>query len=202
MPLTDLLCRKALCPPDQKLKKLGDGGGLYLLVTAKGAKHWRLKFRADGRENVLALGSYPEVTLAQAREKRDEQRKLLADGKDPAAVRRDAKLQRAIDRQNTFEAVARQWWEFWRQSRSQRHAGYALRRLELDVFPAIGRVPVRELTTKRVADLAKRVEQRGALDISRRALQMVGQVLRYAVANDLVERNVAAEVRPSDFLQS
>lgn len=201
MPLTDTACKKAACPPGKPRERLADEKGLYLEVTPAG-KYWRWKYRYGGKEKRLALGVYPEVTLAQARESRDEARKLLKDGTDPGQLRRDAKMAAAVNQANTFEAVARLWWDHWRDGKSPRHADYAIRRLESDVFPALGALPIGDVTAKHLTHMAKAVQGRGAIDLAHRVLQMSGQILRYAVAHDLIERNPATDVKPSDTLKS
>ncbi|MCO5103805.1 MAG: tyrosine-type recombinase/integrase [Burkholderiaceae bacterium] len=201
MPLTDTACKKAACPPGKPRERLADEKGLYLEVTPAG-KYWRWKYRYAGKEKRLALGVYPEVTLAQAREARDEARKLLKDGTDPGQLRRDAKMAVAVNQANTFEAVARLWWDHWRDGKSPRHADYAIRRLESDVFPALGALPIGAVTAKHLTHMAKAVQGRGAIDLAHRVLQMSGQILRYAVAHDLIERNPATDVKPSDTLKS
>ena len=201
MPLTDTACKKAVCPPDQPRLRLADEKGLYLEAT-KAGKYWRWKYRHGGKEKRLALGVYPEVSLAQAREARDDARKVRKTGTDPGQLRREAKVTNAVDQANTFEAVARLWWEHWRDGKSPRHADYAIRRLESDVFPALGAMPISTITAKHLTRMAKTVQDRGAIDLAHRVLQMAGQVMRYAVAHDLIERNPATDVKPSDTLKS
>ena len=201
MPLTDTACKKAVCPPDQPRLRLADEKGLYLEAT-KAGKYWRWKYRHGGKEKRLALGVYPEVSLAQAREARDDARKVLKAGTDPGQLRREAKAANVADQANTFEAVARLWWEHWRDGKSPRHADYAIRRLESDVFPALGAMPISTITAKHLTRMAKTVQDRGAIDLAHRVLQMSGQVMRYAVAHDLIERNPATDVKPSDTLKS
>ena len=201
MSLTDTACRKAICPEGRPSVRLADEKALYLEVTAAGGKYWRWKYRFGGKEKRLALGVYPDVSLAQAREARDDARKALAAGQDPGQLKRDAKAADKVAHANTFEAVARLWWEHWRQGKSERHADYALRRMEADVFPALGSMPIGSVTARHLTQMAKAVQDRGALDMAHRVLQMAGQVMRYAVAHDLAERNPAADVRPSDTLK-
>lgn len=202
MPLTDTACKKAVCPAEKAAVKLADEKALYLEVTRAGGKYWRWKYRYGGKEKRLALGVYPEVSLAQARAARDEARTTLRDGTDPGQLKRDAKLASAFDHANTFEAVARLWWEHWRDGKSPRHADYAMKRLEADAFPALGSRPIASITAKDLTSMAKAVQKRGAIDLAHRVLQMTGQVMRYAVAHDLIERNPATDVKPSDTLKS
>ena len=202
MPLTDTACKKAVCPEGRASVRLADEKSLYLEVTAAGGKYWRWKYRHAGKEKRLALGVYPEVTLAQAREGRDSARRTLGAGSDPGQLKRDAKLASAVHQANTFEVVARLWWEHWRHGKSTRHADYAIKRLETDAFPALGARPVASITAKDLTRMAKTVQDRGAVDLAHRVLQMSGQVMRYAVAHDLIERNPATDVKPSDTLKS
>ena len=202
MPLTDTACKKAVCPEGRASVRLADEKSLYLEVTAAGGKYWRWKYRHAGKEKRLALGVYPDVTLAQARQAREDARKTLAAGSDPGQLKREAKLANAVHQANTFMVVARLWWEHWRHGKSPRHAAYAIKRLETDAFPALGARPVAGVTAKDLTRMAKAVQDRGAVDLAHRVLQMSGQVMRYAVAHDLAERNPAADVKPGDILQS
>lgn len=201
MPLTKIECDRAACPADRPSLRLSDEKGMYLEVTAAGGKYWRLKYRHAGKEKRLALGVYPAVSLAQARKARDQAREALTAGDDPAQVKREAKLTKAAGDANTFEKVARQWWGHWNGTKTPRHADYVLRRLEADVFPALGVRPVASITAPQLLAMAKGIETRGALDIAKRSLQTCGQILRYAVAHGLIERNPAADVRPADALK-
>lgn len=199
MPLTDTAIRQA--KPGPKPTKLSDGAGLYLLVNPSGSKLWRWKYRYLGKEKLMPLGQYPIVTLAQARQTRDDARQLLTQGTDPMEQRKTDKVAAKAAADDSFEAVARQWWVHWKGPRSQRHADYVLRRLEADVFPRLGSKPVASITAPQLVAMAKAIEARGAVDIAKRAMQTCGQVLRYAVAHGLIERNPAADVRPADALK-
>ncbi len=201
MPLTKIECDRAACPPGRAMARLADEKGMYLEVTAAGGKYWRMKFRHAGKEKRLALGVYPAVSLADARKARDLAREVLAAGDDPAQRRRDAKLTKAAGDAHTFEAVARQWWAHWKGLKSTRHADYVLRRLEADAFPALGARPIATITAPQLLAMAKAVEARGAVDIAKRSLQTCGQIMRYAVAHGLIERNPAADVKPADALK-
>jgi len=201
MSLTKIECDRAACPPGRPLKRFSDEKGLYLEVTQAGGKYWRLKFRHGGKEKRLALGVYPDVSLAQARITREQAREALAKGNDPSQIKREKKLSKALSDATTFEVVARQWWEHWKGTKSPRHADYVLRRLEADVFPSLGGRPLASVTAQALLAVAKMIEARGAIDIAKRSLQTCGQIMRYAVAHGLIERNPAADVKPSDALK-
>lgn len=201
MSLTKIECDKATCPANRPSVRLADEKGMYLEVTAAGGKYWRVKYRHGGKEKRLALGVYPAVSLAQARKARDQAREALATGDDPAQLKRDAKLIRAMSAANTFETVARQWWAHWSGPKSPRHADYVMRRLEADVFPALGARPVASITAPQLLAMAKAIEARGAVDIAKRSLQTCGQIMRYAVGHGVIERNPAADVKPADALK-
>ena len=201
MPLNEATCKNARCPEDKARTRLADSAGLYLEVTPAGGRYWRWKYRFVGKEKRLALGTYSTVTLARARQKRDDARRVVSDGIDPGQTKADTKEMQRRRAATNFESVARAWFEYWKGQRSPRHAAYVLRRLEADVFPALGRRPISEVTAPQLLSMAKRIESRGAVDIAKRALQTCGQILRYAVAHGLLERNPAADVKPCDALK-
>ena len=200
MPLTDTAIKKV--KPGPKPVKLSDGKGLYLLVNPVGSKLWRCKYRVLGKEKVLSLGAYPDVSLAQARDGVDQARKVLAAGGDPMAIRKADKVSSRIAAENSFEVVARAWWAQWSQGRSEQHAGQVMRRFEANVFPHIGRRPVSEVQAPELVAMLKAIEARGVNDLAKRALQTSSQVFRYAIAHGKAVRNPATDIKPSDVLAS
>ena len=200
MALSDTGIKKAKAT--DKLQKLSDGGGLQLHIAPTGGKLWRWAYRFGGKQKTLALGAYPSVSLADAREARDNARKLLAAGTDPMEQKKANKLARRAASEHSFESVARQWFEHWKGPKNARHAGYVLARLEADVFPAIGARPVAEILAPELVKMVKAIEARGALDIAKRCLQMCGQVFRYAIAHGVggATRNPATDIKPNDVL--
>ena len=200
MPLTDTAIKKL--KPGVKPLKVSDERGLYLLINPTGSKLWRWKYRFDGKEKLMPLGQYPDVSLAQARDAREEARKRLATGADPMAQRKAQKVARKFSVENSFATVAKLWWESWKAARSDSHTVYVWRRLEADVFPAIGARPIAEIEAPELVAMMKKIEKRGALDIAKRALQTCGQVFRYAIAHGLASRNPAVDIRPADVLAS
>lgn len=206
MALTDAACRNAKCPDGRARERYSDSGGLYLEVQPPKAdgsisKHWRWKYRFGGKEKRLALGSYPDVSLSKARSERDKARDVLKGGSDPVQAKKDAKLADAVRMGNTFEAVARTWFDHWKGPRSPRHAEYVIRRLEADVFSVLGAKPIVDITAPQLLAMAKKIEARGAQDIARRCWQTCGQVFEYAVAHGAIERNPSKDVKPSVALK-
>ncbi len=192
--------------PTDKPYKLSDEKGMYLLVNATG-KYWRMDYRFDGKRKTLALGVYPDVPLAGARDNRDQARKLIASSPpiDPSEKRKDAKADRVANKTNTFELWAGKWWQHWHASKSPRHAEYVKRRLEADIYPSIGKFPINEIAADQVVDTVKAIAGRGALDIAKRAHQTMGQVFRYAIAHgkeSKTTRNPATDVKPGDIIES
>jgi integrase len=180
--------------------KLFDGGGLFLLVTPTGGKLWRFKYRFDGKEKTLYLGTYPEISLADARQRRLDARKLLANGIDPAAAKKEQAVERAR-LETTFETVAREWFGKQLAAWSKGHADTVISRLEHDVFPVIGSVAISKIKTGEVLAILRKVEARGALDTALRIKIIFGQVFRYAVVTGLIDTDVSAPIRPRDCLE-
>jgi integrase len=181
--------------------KLFDGNGLHLLIKPTGGKLWRWKYRYAGAEKLMALGRYPEITLADARERRDAARKRLANGADPMAERKAEKHTARVSGEHTFEKIAESWLEHWRGNKSARHATTTENRLKQNVYPSLGSRPIADIEPMELVQLAKGIEARDASDMAKRILQIVGMVFRYAVAHGYSKRNPAAEIRPSDILK-
>jgi integrase len=192
----------SLAKPRDKPYKLTDGNGLYLLINPSGSKLWRWKYRVSGKEKLMALGQYPVVSLRAARTRCNTERTKLADDIDPMVVRKAKVQAKKIAAENSFERIARAWFTGWHATKSPRHAEYVMRRLEADVFPAIGAKPIADIEPPQLVALVKAIEARGALDIAKRAHQTTAQIFRYAVAHGLSKRNPANDVKPSDILPS
>lgn len=188
MPLTDAAIRNATAV---KPRKLSDGGSLYLLVKPNGSKWWRFDYLFDGRRKTLSFGVYPDTSLADARAKRDEAKRQLASAVDPSAKRQ---AERYVG-ENTFEAVAREWFSRFSLGWAKSHSSKVIRRLELNLFPWLGKRPVDLIQPLEILVCLRRIEGRGALDTAHRALQNVGQVLRYAVATGRATRDISADLR-------
>lgn len=201
MPLSDVGIRKAkpgINPkgePTTKPYKMGDAGGMYLEVSPAGGKLWRFKYRFAGKEKRLALGSYPDTSLADARDKRDAARKLLAAGVDPAEQRKAAKAAGEERAANSLEVVAREWHAKQSATWVELHASRIMLRLENDVFPWLGSRPIADVTAKELLATVNRIVDRGAVESAHRVLQNCGQVLRYAIATGRADRNPAADLR-------
>ena len=203
MALSDTAIR--LFKPQVKPVKLSDGGGLFLLVSPTGGKLWRYSYRFDGKQKTLALGSYPDTGLKDARERHAEARKVLAGGIDPGEQRKASKVEKTLNRTNTFRLWAERWQLHWAIGKSPRHAGYVQRRLEADVYPVIGDLPISDITAPDVVRTVKSIAARGVLDMAKRAHQTIGQVFRYAIAHgneSKVTRNPAVEIQPSDIIET
>ena len=184
----------------QKPFKMFDRNGLFLLVNPGGSKLWRWRYRFDSKEKLMALGEYPFVNLEQARELHFVVRKTLAAGIDPMAERKAEAEAKQCEAENSFEKIARKWWEWWAHNKSPRHADTVLRRLEADVFPAYGHKLIDAVGAPEIRELMLAVERREARDVAKRIYQTTGQIFRYAVANGLASRNPAAGFNPRDIL--
>lgn len=187
MKLTNITCKNAL--PRKKAYKLSDGGGLYLEVYPNGNRHWRMKYRINGKENRISLGAYPEVPLIEAREKWQQERKQIKNGLDPSSARQEKKRLAEFQVSQTFELIAREWYAIRYSRWSANHAKSILQRLEADVFPQIGNVPISKLNAPLLLTCLRKIEDRNAHEMAKRALQICGQVMSYAVQTARVERS-------------
>ena len=193
MTLTDTAIRSA--KPSTKPARLFDGGGMYLEVSPSGGKLWRLKYRFAGKEKLLSFGAYPAVSLKEARERRDEAKKLLSNGVDPGEVKKAQKAASQERAANSFEAVAREWMTRWKADKAASHYSKVIARLENDVFPWLGGVPVNDVTAPMVLAILRRIEGRGAIDTTHRAKENISQVMRYAIATGRAERDPCPDLR-------
>jgi integrase len=187
--------------------KAYDRDGLFLLVSPSGSKLWRWRYRFDRKEKLMALGEYPVVSLAEARDRHLAARKLLGSDVDPMAVRKaeaEAKQREAEAQEReteySFENVARKWWDWWAPGKSPRHTNYVMRRMEADVFPSFGHRFIEAVTATDIRKLMQMIESRGARDVAKRAHETTGQVFRYAIAHGIASRNPAADFKPKDIL--
>lgn len=193
MPLTEVTIRNAK-PDKSKTLRLKDERGLYLEISPKGGKWWRLRYWIGGKENRLSLGVYPDVGLKDARERRDEARRLIAQGIDPAAVRKGEAAERQAQAE-TFQTIAEEWFLEFRHTWTDSTADTIISRLRMDVFPYLGDKPIREITPPELLAVIRRIAARGAVETARRDLQKCGQIFRYAVANGKAERDITADLR-------
>jgi len=194
MALSDIFIRQVKHSGAPAGDKHTDGEGMYLLVN-KAGKYWRLNYRYLGKQKTLALGVYPEVSLAQARKKREQARELLASGADPSSAKREERHARVLAAGNTFEVIARQWLAKEAPSRAEATTKKVTGWLENNVFPYIGGIPIVELKPRDILQVVQRMEKRGAVDSAHRVKQVVSQVFRFGVALDVVERDITADLR-------
>lgn len=193
MALTDVSIRSA--KPAEKTRRLSDGAGLYLEISPAGGKWWRFKFRFDGIEKRLSLGVYPDVGLREARERRDELRRLLASGVDPAVNRKVQKAARVQRTADSFEAIGREWFASCSPTWARSHADKIMARLEADVFPWLGGKAIAEISAPDVLAVLRRIEGRGTLDTAHRARGNCSQIFRYAIATGRTERDPVPDLR-------
>jgi integrase len=193
MPLTDTAIRRAKA--QKKPHKMFDSGGLFLLVTPTGGKWWRFKYRFNNKEKLLSLGTYPDVSLKDARDRRDQERKKLASNVDPAANRKAVKAAWADNQANSLEVVAREWIckqsAIWAASNTKKITG----QLELNIFPWLGDHPIADITAPELLSVLRRTEARGAIHTAHKILQTCGQIFRYAIATGRAMRDPAADLR-------
>lgn len=213
MALTDTQLRNA--KPKEKDYSISDSLGLSILITAKGGKWWRFRYRHLGKPKLMSLGTYPEVSLLQARSKRDEARAIVADDKDPSEVRKQKKTDEKLNSENTFQAVADAWHSLHNKNKSSRHKQRVRRWLDVYLFPSLGAKPISKITAPMVLEATAILHKQGKLETAHRIIQVAGQVFRYAIqkgfakynpAPDLkgalpppIVKNMAAMIEPKDF---
>lgn len=193
MPLTDTAIRTAKA--GAKPYKLTDEKGLFILVTPNGSKWWRLKFRFGGKEKMLSLGTYPDTGLKEARSKRDDARKLLAEGVDPGENRKAQKAAKSERAANSFEVIAREWLEGQKTIVTPGQYDKTLARLQSDVFPWLGGKPVSEITAPDVLSVIRRIDARGARYTAHRCRGQISQIMRFAIATSRAERDPCPDLK-------
>lgn len=191
--LTDTEIRKA--KSTGTIKKISDGGGLYLHITPQGGKLWRLAYRFAGKQKTLAFGEYPSITLANARTKREDAKKLLANGVDPSAAKKATKAANQDAAANSFEVIAREWHQRHMDNKSEDHANKTMINFNKDVFPWLGKMPITNIEAPDILAVVKRIEQRGANEIAKKAKRSIGQVFRYAIATGRAVRNPVPDLQ-------
>ncbi|HFP5337274.1 TPA: tyrosine-type recombinase/integrase [Escherichia coli] len=192
MPLNDMQIRRA--KPEAKAYTLGDGQGLSLLVEPNGSKSWRFRYRYAGKPKMISLGVYPTITLAEARSRRDEARKIVAEGKNPSEVRKEQKLALRIQSENAFEKIAREWHQMKSAKWSAGYASDIIEAFQNDIFPYVGARPVGEIKPLELLNVLRKIEKRGALEKMRKVRQRCSEVFRYAIATGRAEFNHAADL--------
>jgi integrase len=193
MPLTDTAIRNA--KPGTKPAKLFDERGLFMIVTPTGGKWWRFRYKFDDKEKLLSLGVYPDVGLKDARQRRDDARKLLADGIDPGENRKAMKAVKQDRAANSFEVITREWYAKHSPNWVEHHGDRIIRRFERDIFPWIGGRPIADVAAPELLAAMRRIENRGALETAHRALGNCGQVFRYAIATGRAARDPSGDLR-------
>lgn len=193
VPLTDLQVSKAKA--GNKQKTLFDGGGLFLLITSKGNKGWRFKYRYNGTDKLMSFGTYPEVSLSQARKCREEAREQVANGINPSEVRKATKAAQVESSANSFEVVAREWIGKQQNKWTTANTIVVTKQLENNIFPWIGKRPIVDIKAPELLATLRRMEERGVLESAHRTRTICGQVFRYAIATGRAERDIAADLR-------
>lgn len=193
MPLTSTTIRNA--KPTAKTQKLSDGGGMYLEITPKGGTYWRLKYRFNGKEKRLALGVYPTISLKEAREKREEAKKLLAKGIDPNEAKKAQKRLQGESITNSFQAVGEEWFLKQTNRWSEVHQTKIRWMLDKNLYPWLATRPISEITPPELLSVLRKIESRGALETAKRTKQVAGQVFRYGVAIGACERDPSQDLR-------
>ncbi len=196
-PLSDLEIKSLIKnrKPGDAPKKHFDGGGLYLELTSTGSALWRMKYLIDGKEKRLAFGAYPTLGLKDARARREDARKLLANGIDPAAQKKAAKAAKTEQDANSFEFIAREWFAQFEKTRTKGHASKIIARLEHDIFPWLGKKPIATIIGTDILTVLRRIEDRGAVETAHRAKGNISQIMRHAVQTGRAARDPCPDLR-------
>jgi len=193
MKLTDTFVKRK--QGNEKPQKYADGGGLFLYISPKGTKSWRLAYRYLGKHKLLVIGPYPAISLKEARERRELAKKLLVDNIDPSTAKQEAKTAAAIAAKNTFETIAREWFEKYSGKWAETTRSGVLRRMERYIFPAIGKKNINLVSAPELLTAIRKIESKGSHNVAHKALNECGRVFRYAVATGRGERDVAHDLR-------
>jgi integrase len=191
--LTDINIKRA--KPAEKTYKMFDGGGLYIQIEPTGGKLWRYKYRFDGKAKKLSIGKYPDISLQEARKRHQEAREQLAQGIDPSVVKKALKTTGGGRAADSFEFIAREWFETWKVGKSEKHAEYTIARLEKNVFPYIGSMSAADIKAPEVLAVCQRMEKRGVLEMAHRIKVIISQVMRYATATGRADRDPCPDLR-------
>jgi integrase len=192
--LTDAECRTATSN-SANIRKLPDGDGLYLWVYRDGRKYWRMRYWQAGKEKSLSIGVYPRVRLSEARQKREELRKQLNADLDPSAERKAANLRKKLSAENSFEAVALDWYNKQLHTWVPHHASDVKRRMETNLFPSLAKRPIDQIEAPELLQTIRKIESRGSYDLAHRVLQVCGQIFRYGIATGCCSRDLSTELR-------
>ncbi|HBX4909511.1 TPA: tyrosine-type recombinase/integrase [Klebsiella variicola subsp. variicola] len=192
MPLNDMQIRRA--KPEAKAYTLGDGQGLSLLIEPNGSKSWRFRYRYAGKPKMISLGVYPTITLADARSRRDNARKLVAEGKNPSEVRKEQKIALQTESESAFEKIATEWHQMKSAKWSAGYASDIMEAFQNDIFPYVGTRPIGEIKPLELLNVLRKIEKRGALEKMRKVRQRCSEVFRYAIATGRAEFNPAADL--------
>lgn len=192
MSLNDMQIRRA--KPEAKAYTLGDGQGLSLLIEPNGSKSWRFRYRYAGKPKMISLGVYPTITLADARSRRDDARKLVAEGKNPSEIRKEQKIALQTESESAFEKIAKEWHQMKSAKWSEGYASDIMEAFQNDIFPYVGARPVGEIKPLELLNVLRKIEKRGALEKMRKVRQRCSEVFRYAIATGRAEYNPAADL--------
>jgi len=193
MPLTTKQIQNA--KPKEKDYKISDGEGMYLLIKKNGSKYWRMKYRFLGKEKTLSFGVYPNITLAVARSERSKAKLTLHQGIDPNIVKKATKAEQKLNSENTFKAIALEWFAVHQKDKAERHRSRVKSRMERDLFPTLGNLPLHHITAPILLEALRVIEKRGAVESAHRTKQIAGQVFRYGIATGRTDRDPTPDLK-------